>query len=203
VWYRSARLFRQSGPGGDPGGDPGDGRGDGRGDGAGDWWGVFARMAEELRRNGCPGTGQTSPKGRPHAPAPVPLAPVSVGELVDKIGILELKAQHFVPGPKRQNVERELAALREARERVVPTGSGAGAAVIPIEAALAAVNRRLWDAEEALRDHEARQDFGEAFIALARSIYLTNDERAALKARINDIVGSDLREEKSYGSRPA
>jgi hypothetical protein len=151
-------------------------------------------MAEELRENGSPGTPQKSPAGRPHAPAPVPLAPVSVGELVDKIGILELKAQHFVPGPKRQNV---------ARERVVPTGSGAGAAVIPSEAALAAVNRRLWDAEEALRDHEARQDFGEAFIALARSIYLTNDERAALKARINDIVGSDLREEKSYGSRPA
>lgn len=125
--------------------------------------------------------------------------PVGVGELIDKIVILEIKAARFADPGKLGNVRRELSALAAARARHVPPSPDLDA----LEASLKAVNLRLWDAEEALRDHERAADFGPGFVRLARSVYRLNDERAALKRRINLAAGSRLIEEKGYGEPPA
>ena len=119
--------------------------------------------------------------------------PVSIGELFDKITILRIKADRIRSEAKRANVRRELEALEtEARALGLP-------AWIDEEAsALRLVNEALWDVEEDLRALEAKQDFGSRFVELARAVYKTNDERAAIKARINDRAGSAYREEKSY-----
>lgn len=119
--------------------------------------------------------------------------PASVGELVDKITILRIKAQRLASETKRANVARELAALEEEAAKL-----GGRERFEVEERELQRVNEELWDVEEHLRAHEARGDFGPTFIALARRVYITNDERARLKACINDRVGSLFREEKSY-----
>lgn len=121
------------------------------------------------------------------------LAPISAGELVDKITILEVKAERIAP-EKRLNVLRELTLLREIGARELPPGLDA------LTAELRAVNAALWDVEDGKRDHERRGDFGPSFIALARRVYRDNDRRAALKRAINDAVGSDIVEEKSYAA---
>jgi hypothetical protein len=122
------------------------------------------------------------------------LAPISVGELFDKISILEVKAERLDDEAKRDNVLRELALLRETRD--------AAGVLSPEIAALAeelrAVNAGLWDVEDGKRDCERRQDFGSDFIALARRVYKENDRRAALKKAINLAAGSAIVEEKSY-----
>jgi hypothetical protein len=133
--------------------------------------------------------------------API-LAPISFGELLDKISILELKEEAIQAEPARGFVLAELAALRE-----ILTGLNLAArpdleSEMAADAArLAEVNRTLWQVEDALREHEARQDFGPGFITLARSVYTTNDERARLKARLNHRFGSRVVEVKSYGKR--
>jgi hypothetical protein len=122
-------------------------------------------------------------------------APVSIGELIDRICILEIKSERIVDRAKLRNVEAELRILRE-------TQSAAGldtAEMQPLAAELKAINERLWDIENDLRELEARQDFGDRFIALARSVYLTNDRRAVLKRQISLRFGSRIVEEKSYG----
>ncbi len=124
-------------------------------------------------------------------------APISIGELIDKISILEIKRERIADGAKLRNVEAELALLRETR-------SAAGldtADMQPFAAELKAINMRLWDIENEIRELEARQDFGERFIALARDVYLTNDRRAGLKQQISLRFGSRVVEEKSYGGR--
>ena len=119
--------------------------------------------------------------------------PVSLGELVDKITILSIKTRHL-SGDALVNVQRELALL----EGVLRS---CGADLQPQErAALQAVNEELWRIEDAIRLEENKQCFGAAFIALARSVYQRNDERAALKRAINERHGSTLVEEKSYTS---
>lgn len=122
------------------------------------------------------------------------LAPISVGELFDKISILEVKAERLDDEAKRANVLRELALLRETCD--------AAGVLTPEVAALAeelrAVNAGLWDVEDGKRDCERRQDFGPDFIALARRVYRENDRRAALKKAINLAAGSTIVEEKSY-----
>ena len=117
--------------------------------------------------------------------------PVSLGEVIDKITILRLKA-HYIRAPeKRANIARELSLLEEAAAAYLPQ-------VTELTVALQTVNARLWQVEDEIRNHEARGDFGPEFIALARAVYYQNDERAALKRAINEALGSDLVEEKSY-----
>ena len=124
------------------------------------------------------------------------LVPVSVGELVDKITILEIKLQRIRSREQVANVRSELAALKP-----VAAGIRCDAAVLAqCTAELKRVNEMLWETEDAIRDCEARGDFGEAFVALARSIYRYNDERARLKRAINVAAGSRYLEEKSYAA---
>ena len=120
--------------------------------------------------------------------------PCSIGELIDKITILRIKAERIADPAKLDNVRRELALL-EALQREEGL---AGAALEALADDLAAVNARLWDVEEALRICERDGDFGPRFVALARSVYATNDQRAALKRAVNSLFGSALVEEKSY-----
>jgi hypothetical protein len=120
-----------------------------------------------------------------------PLIPVSWGELADKISILEIKCARLRVPDAVANAARELLALAAVLATVAET--------IAVErAALTAVNTRLWEIEDALREKEAAQDFGEAFIALARAVYRENDERARIKAAINRALRSALVEEKQY-----
>ena len=129
---------------------------------------------------------------------PAPLAPVSWGELLDKITILEIKADRIEDAAARANVARELALLREVEAPVLPQP---GLAAL-IEA-LRSINCALWEIEDAIRARDAAARFDAEFIRLARAVYLTNDERAALKRKINVLLRSVLVEEKSYGRPPA
>lgn len=130
------------------------------------------------------------------AGTPPLLVPVSVGELLDKISILELKAELIAEPAARANVGRELAALEAVRRRQVAPAAG----LEVLYAELKVVNRRLWQIEDAIRGHERAQRFDGEFIALARSVYRENDRRAALKRAINELTGSAIVEEKSYRS---
>jgi hypothetical protein len=122
------------------------------------------------------------------------LIPVSAGELLDKITILRIKAARITDAQKLANVRLELSLLEQAWTQI---GSAAGALGAE-EHALQAVNERLWDIEDRIRDREARQLFDREFIDLARSVYVANDERAAIKKRVNQQLGSRIVEEKSY-----
>ncbi len=122
------------------------------------------------------------------------LIPVSWGELLDKITILEIKSERMTDDVKLANVRSELELLQGVRDR-----QGAGPdGLAQLVAELHEVNGRLWEIEDAIRDCERDQDFGERFIELARSVYFTNDRRADLKYRINRLIGSPVVEEKSY-----
>ena len=120
--------------------------------------------------------------------------PVSPGELLDKITILRIKGQRIRDAAKLANVRIELELL----ERIWATLGATTRAVAADEQALLAVNERLWDVEDAIRDKEAVRSFDQAFIELARAVYHHNDERAAIKKRINVALGSRIVEEKSY-----
>ena len=122
------------------------------------------------------------------------LVPVSPGELIDKITILEIKSQRMTDAAKLRNVRTELAMLSETWKSS-PFASGEISAEW---AALRDVNGQLWDIEDRIRDKERDAAFDAEFIELARAVYVTNDERAALKRRINTKLGSVLVEEKSY-----
>jgi hypothetical protein len=122
------------------------------------------------------------------------LVPVSPGELIDKITILRIKVARITDPAKVANVKVELEAL----ERVWLECGLPITQVAADEQGLQDVNTRLWDIEDRIRDEERAQRFGAEFIALARSVYVENDERAALKKRINLALGSRIVEEKSY-----
>jgi len=124
---------------------------------------------------------------------------VSAGELLDKITILEIKAERIADADKLANVDRELGILRETWAASPLSRTDLAGHV----ADLKAVNEALWDIEDGIRELEAARDFGDAFVRLARSVYRRNDERAAIKRRINLQVGSDLVEEKSYADYDA
>jgi hypothetical protein len=120
--------------------------------------------------------------------------PVSPGELLDKITILRIKSQRMADPGKLANVRRELEAL-EATWKSSPY------AAVDIEgelSSLLAVNERLWTIEDDIRDKERAKTFDADFIRLARAVYIENDERAAIKKRLNQKLGSTLVEEKSY-----
>ncbi len=124
------------------------------------------------------------------------LVPISVGELMDKITILEIKSERIKDPVKLENIARELGALRAVR-----LGDGIDRTTLDrLAAELTRVNARLWEVEDEIRECEAQGDFGEKFIALARAVYELNDERARLKKAINLASGSRLVEEKSYKS---
>ena len=115
--------------------------------------------------------------------------PVSVGEVLDKISILEIKSERITDTDKLANVRHELDCLLQvAADHRVPD----------LEPSLKSVNEQLWDVEDEIRVLESEQDFGDDFIKLARSVYVLNDQRAAIKKQINVAVGSALVEEKSY-----
>jgi len=120
-----------------------------------------------------------------------PMVPVSWGELLDKITILQIKQERLRDDAKRINVTVELTALTA----VAGTGMAQAAALL---AALKKVNEALWDIEDRIRDKERDAAFDAEFIALARAVYVTNDKRADLKRDINRLLGSALMEEKSY-----
>jgi hypothetical protein len=122
------------------------------------------------------------------------LVPVSPGELLDKITILRIKVARIADPAKVANVRLELELLEK-------TWRDCGCDAFDVardERALQAVNEKLWDVEDLIRDKEAKQTFDREFIELARAVYVSNDERAAVKKRINLQLGSRLIEEKSY-----
>ncbi len=121
----------------------------------------------------------------------MPLVPMSWGELLDKITILEIKTIRLPTDESRANAEKELALLRELAAPVAEQAA-------PLAARLKAVNGELWEIEDRIREHERAGKFDDGFIALARSVYRTNDERGRIKRQINLALGSALTEEKSY-----
>jgi tetratricopeptide (TPR) repeat protein len=182
-WYPTARLFRQTR--------------------RGCWEDVFVRIASELaqlvgtklaaancaRPTASPVDGPASQADRG-----VALVPISFGELIDKITILEIKAQRIGDPAKADNVRNELELLTGARSRFAIGGS----AIDGIEAELKRVNETLWEIEDRVRTCEREKNFGPQFVELARSIYRTNDRRAELKRQLNELAGSSITEEKSY-----
>jgi len=121
-------------------------------------------------------------------------APVSIGELLDKITILELKTQLIPNATQVVNAQKELDQLRNVAATLGEYETTCAAEMTGLRAA----NRALWHIEEDIRKFETAGDFGEIFIQLARAVYKTNDQRAAFKRDINLAMGSDLIEEKSY-----
>ena len=119
---------------------------------------------------------------------------ISPGELLDKITILRIKSARMSDAAKLVNVRHELRLLEQTWRSAVPADLDLSAE----ERALEVVNEKLWDVEDKLRDQEAERRFDASFIELARAVYVTNDERAAIKKRINSRLGSALVEEKSY-----
>lgn len=175
-WYPSMRLFRQKI--------------------MGDWTPVFDEIARELSKlvaqTMTPGV--IAPPTVPNLPAGSALAPIGFGELNDKITILEIKNERLTDEVKKANVLFELDLLSKA----LAAFGKLPADFARINGELKAVNEILWDIEDRIRDCERAGDFGPTFIELARKIYFTNDQRAALKRQLNDLVGSAVIEEKSY-----
>lgn len=122
------------------------------------------------------------------------LVPISPGELLDKITILRIKQARILDAGKLANVKVELALL----EQTWRDCGGAAHDLAHDERALQDVNERLWDIEDRIRDKEAKQSFDRDFIELARAVYVCNDERAAIKKRVNLQLKSRLVEEKFY-----
>jgi tetratricopeptide (TPR) repeat protein len=163
-WYPTMRLFRQAR--------------------RGVWGDVFEAMALEL----------TALAAARAAPPRMFSTPCSLGELIDKITILRIKAERIREQEKLDNVRRELASL----ERLASEDGSSGPPIGWLTDKLAAVNVRLWNIEDAIRTCERDGDFGPRFVALAQSVYRENDARAAIKRAINTLANSALVEEKSY-----
>lgn len=119
---------------------------------------------------------------------------VGAGELIDKITILKIKAERMTDTAKLKNVRHELDVLSRAREENLVQSD----ALDRLENELREVNEALWVIEDDIRACEAARDFGPKFIELARSVYIQNDKRAAIKKSINELCGSSIVEEKSY-----
>ena len=119
-------------------------------------------------------------------------APISLGELVDKITILRIKNRNITDPLKLENIQKELVELSGVLSK-------ADTPDILLEfQSLENINAELWDIEDKIRVKESKKEFDQEFIELARSVYITNDKRAKIKRDINLKVGSDLIEEKSY-----
>ena len=121
------------------------------------------------------------------------LAPISIGELIDKITILEIK-QIYMTGTKLKNINKEMKLLKNIlQDKNLEIN-------IDLIKNLKKINKKLWEIEDNIRIKESKQEFDEEFIKLARSVYIENDKRASIKKEINQKYNSDLVEEKSYKS---
>jgi len=122
------------------------------------------------------------------------LAEISAGELIDKITILEIKKEKINDSDKLKNIEKELIALNSTFKSSTFDSSK----IKTLIDRLKFINLKLWDIENGKRLAEKNSDFGEKFIELARSVYKVNDERSKIKLEINNILGSNIKEVKSY-----
>lgn len=172
-WYPTMRLFRQTEKD--------------------EWQSVFERIAACVRTRAAERVTMDKP-ARNLALITIPSA---IGELVDKITILEIKETHVADASKLANIRHELKLLRKLKAEA----AFGGAELDRLEAELEAANVFLWNVEDALRQHEARAEFGEDFISLARQVYKSNDLRAGLKKKINLLFNSEIVEEKSYSTQ--
>ena len=123
-----------------------------------------------------------------------PLVPISWGELIDKITILEIKEVKITSNNALDNIRKELGFLSD----IVSNSKGVYDAISLVKNELKEVNLNLWQVEDEIREKEYSQEFDEEFIRLARSVYRLNDDRANLKKKINETLFSELKEEKSY-----
>ncbi len=130
------------------------------------------------------------------------LVPVAMGELIDKITILRLKASRLQRPEALDNVRRELKTLEELLAQADAARTLISDQLSALTNELQMINTKLWDVEDGLRLLEAEQQFNKKFIQLARSVYQLNDHRSAIKRQINICCGSELMEEKSYGELP-
>jgi hypothetical protein len=126
---------------------------------------------------------------------PTPSVPVSWGELLDKVTILAIKSERIADDAARRNIAHEQRALATLAEQALQQPG-----IAELVQQLRTVNETLWNVEDAIRDRDAAGDFGGDFVALARQVYRRNDERAVIKRRINDQLGSAIVEEKSYAT---
>jgi len=122
------------------------------------------------------------------------LIPISPGELLDKITILEIKSERIASVEKKANVSKELAMLNDVWTGAVTENTD----IKSMRSEMKSINETLWDIEDDIRDEERDKRFEARFIELARSVYVTNDQRADIKKRINLYLKSDIVEEKSY-----
>ena len=122
------------------------------------------------------------------------LAEISAGELIDKITILEIKKEKINNEEKLQEIDKELSSLTETSNEKIPDKSKIKDLIINLKN----INLKLWDIEEGKRQAEKNKKFDEDFIKLSRDVYKTNDERAKIKLKINEILKSSIKEVKSH-----
>ena len=122
------------------------------------------------------------------------LAEISAGELIDKITILEIKKVKITNKDKLIEIEKELLSLNDTMKKFIPNNSE----ISKFKNSLKDINLKLWDIEDGKRSAEKNNDFGEKFVELARKVYKFNDERAKIKLAINNSLGSNIKEVKSY-----
>ena len=123
-----------------------------------------------------------------------PLVPISWGELIDKITILEIKEVKITTNNALDNIRKELVFLSD----IASNSKGVYDVISLLKNELKEVNLKLWQVEDEIREKEYSKEFDEEFINLARSVYRLNDDRANLKKQINETLFSELKEEKSY-----
>ena len=122
------------------------------------------------------------------------LAEISAGELIDKITILEIKKDKITDQSKLSEIQKELGSLNVIMKNSIPDKNE----IKDLKSKLKDINLKLWDVENGKRLSERNNDFGESFIILARNVYKYNDERAKIKLEINNYLGSNIKEVKSY-----
>jgi len=126
------------------------------------------------------------------------MIPVSPGELVDKITILEIKKKNIKAAAKLKLIKTELSHLTKILNEMISNSKRIKPAVLTEKKKLLTVNKKLWDIENRIRAKEAKQSFDKRFIELARLVYITNDRRSEIKNRINILFGSAIKEVKQY-----
>ena len=122
------------------------------------------------------------------------LAEISAGELIDKITILEIKKEKITNEEKIENINKELFSLQESLKKYIPNNNK----ILSLKNELKKINLKLWEIEDGKRAAEKNKKFDEEFIELARNVYKFNDERAKIKLSINNALGSNIKEVKSY-----
>jgi hypothetical protein len=121
-------------------------------------------------------------------------AEISAGELVDKITILKIKKEKITNKEKLVEIKKELDSLTDTLNKSIKKNINLKTLTKELEN----INLKLWDIEDKKRESEKKQEFGKAFIELARNVYKSNDERAKIKLKINEVLGSNIKEVKSY-----